>query len=272
MQVRVARGAPAAMGLNGGSDSRPIPRAACESSKPVKYAITTLYTGRSRKAVRFRYGLMVFDLLTVVYFILATPFPVSPAQSLLHMLLALIIALDLACRVLIAQDRVRYMLRIYVLADIVVLGALLLNPITAVNLAFLRILRGLRLGHSEYLLADLRRDWRFFREHEDALGAALNLVVFVFVTAAGVFTFFVGLQGGVPGYIDAIYFTVTTFTTTGYGDITPTTVTGKLVSVGIMIIGVSLFLNLARVIFLPSKVHHVCGGCGLSRHEPDAVH
>lgn len=236
------------------------------------HIISQLYTGQDRAAVRFRYGLMTFDLLTVLYFIVATPFPVSPPQQLLHLVLAVVIGLDLGCRILIAPNRLGYMLRIYVLADMVVLTALLLNPITAINLAFLRILRGLRLGHSDYLLADLRRDWRFFREHEDAIAAVLNLVVFVFVTAAGVFTFFVGLQAGVPGYIDAIYFTVTTFTTTGYGDITPTTTGGKLASVAIMIIGVSLFLNLARMIFLPSKVHHPCTTCGLSRHEPDAVH
>ncbi len=234
--------------------------------------VNALYTGQNRAAVRFRYAMLAFDLATVVYFILATPLPVTPWQSVLHIFLALVILCDLLARFMIAPNRGRYLMRIYVLGDIAVLASLVLNPFVAIDLAFLRILRGLRLGHSDYLLNDLRRDWRFFREHEDALVASLNLIVFVFVTSAGVYTFFGAENRGVHGYIDALYFTVTTLTTTGYGDITPTTPTGKLISVLIMIVGVSLFLNLARAIFLPAKVTYDCPSCGLNRHDPDAVH
>lgn len=231
-----------------------------------------LYTGQSPLAVRFRYAMMAFDLITVLYFIIATPFPVADWQKLFHLFLSAIIFADLVARLWIAPNKLHYLFRVYVLADIAVLVSLLLNPFVATNLAFLRILRGLRLGHSEYLLVDLRRDWRFFREHEDALVATSNLIVFVFVTSAAVFTFFPGVEAGVSGYVNAIYFTVTTLTTTGYGDITPTTMGGKVISVAIMIVGVSLFLNLARAIFLPAKVTHDCRSCGLIRHDPDAVH
>ena len=74
------------------------------------------------------------------------------------------------------------------------------------------------------------------------------------------------------GYIDALYFTVATLTTTGFGDITMETTGGKLLSVVIMVVGVSLFLQLLRAIFQPSKVKYTCPECGLNRHEPDAVH
>ncbi|WP_425091877.1 potassium channel family protein [Tropicimonas sp. S265A] len=242
------------------------------TSPSLKSRIDRLYTGRHATAVRFRYALLVFDLVTVAYFIATTPYATSPTHHAVHFGLAVVIFLDLAARFWIEPSRLHYLTRIYVLADIVVLASLVLSPFVAVNLAFLRILRGLRLGHSKYLLRDLRRDWRLFREHEDAMVACLNLIVFVFVTAAGVFTFFVGVGAGMSGYLDAIYFTVTTLTTTGYGDITPSTWQGKLVSIGIMIVGVSLFLNLARAIFTPGKVHHPCRGCGLTRHEPDAIH
>ena len=43
-------------------------------------------------------------------------------------------------------------------------------------------------------------------------------------------------------------------------------------TVVIMIFGVTLFLNLARVLFNPSKVRFNCPACGLSRHDRDAVH
>ncbi len=48
--------------------------------------------------------------------------------------------------------------------------------------------------------------------------------------------------------------------------------TGRLLSVTIMICGVTLFLRLAQALFRPSKVTFECPTCALSRHEPDAVH
>ena len=74
-------------------------------------------------------------------------------------------------------------------------------------------------------------------------------------------------QAGIVGYIDALYFTVATLTTTGFGDITMRTPGGKLLSVG-----VALFVQLARAIFQPPKIKYKCPECGLNRHEPDAIH
>jgi voltage-gated potassium channel len=102
--------------------------------------------------------------------------------------------------------------------------------------------------------------------------ALINLFVFVFFTASFVFAVFAHETAGVAGYIDALYFTVSTLTTTGYGDITPTTASGKLFSVVIMVVGVSLFVQLVRAIFQPAKVEQECERCGLLRHDPDAVH
>ena len=108
---------------------------------------------------------------------------------------------------------------------------------------------------------------------EDAIVAVLNLLIFVFVTTCAIYLYFAEQnRSGVESFIDSLYFTVTTLTTTGYGDITPTDIPGKLTSVAIMVIGVSLFLRLAATVFTPSKVHHKCDHCGLTRHDPDAVH
>jgi voltage-gated potassium channel len=81
-----------------------------------------------------------------------------------------------------------------------------------------------------------------------------------------------GDEPGLETYLDALYFTVTTLTTTGFGDITMTTGAGRLLAVAIMVVGVGLFLSLARAIFMPAKVRHKCPECGLMKHDPDAIH
>lgn len=238
----------------------------------LKSRVEALYTGRTPVSRRLRYALILFDLATVAYFIVTTPFPETPAIHLVNMALAAMIGVDFVFRLWIAPSKWTHLGRIYVIADLLVLISLVINPFTNLDLTFLRILRGLRLGHSEYLLQDLRRDFRFFREHEDALAAALNLMIFVFFTTSAVFVLFVEPARGMAGYVDALYYTVTTLTTTGYGDLTPQTPAAKLGAVVIMVIGVSLFLRLASVIFTPNKVHFRCDTCGLTRHDPDAVH
>ena len=47
---------------------------------------------------------------------------------------------------------------------------------------------------------------------------------------------------------------------------------GRLITVAIMIFGVTLLLNLARVLFNPTKVRFSCPDCGLQGHDRDAVH
>ena len=77
---------------------------------------------------------------------------------------------------------------------------------------------------------------------------------------------------GITGYIDALYFTVTSLTTTGYGDIILPGVWGRLLSIAVMLGGVSLFIRLIQSLVRPHKAFHPCPVCGLQRHDPDAVH
>ena len=145
-------------------------------------------------------------------------------------------------------------------------------PITGEGAGFLRILRTLRLLHSYQLLARLRADSPFFRRHEEVIVAVVNLSVFIFVMTAVVYETQHRTNQHIGNYADALYFTVTALTTTGFGDITLPGTTGRLISVLIMIFGVTLFLRLAQVLFRPNKVRFSCPTCGLQRHEPDAVH
>lgn len=238
----------------------------------LKRGIRSLYTGHNQRARRFRYTLIAFDALTIAYFILTAPFSPTPITMAVDLALGMLIMMDLVARLWIAEDRRRELTRIHTIADLIVVGSLLLTPILAESLGFLRVLRGLRLVRSYHLLRDLRRESLFFRQHEDAILAAVNLFVFIFVTTSLVFVLAFDERVGFAGYIDALYFTVATLTTTGFGDIVMTSPGGKLLAVFIMIVGVALFFNLARAIFQPSKVRHSCTECGLSRHDPDAVH
>lgn len=235
-------------------------------------SVRLLYNGRSRRAAVFRYSLVVFDVGTILFFLLTVAAEQQRVLTGVNLVIGAVILLDFCARLWIAENRMRMLLRIYSIADLVVIASLILAPLLSENLAVLRVLRGLRLIHSYHLLHDLRRDLKFFRVYEDAVFAAVNLFVFVFVVTSIVYVLRFQEEASVANYVDALYFTVATLTTTGFGDITLKTTGGKILSVFIMIFGVALFLRLARAIFQPPKVRYECSECGLSRHDPDAVH
>ncbi len=238
----------------------------------MKERLSTLYTGRGRKAVRFRYTLIALDVATIVFFILTAPLTKSTPLIIAEIFVGLVILTDLTIRLWIAEDRTRVLRQVYTLADIVVIASLVLAPVLDQNLAFLKVLRALRLIHSYHVLRDLRRHAAVFRHHEETILASVNLFVFIFVSTAVMFVLHFKDQPYGEGFVDALYFTVATLTTTGFGDITMTTTSGKLLAVFMMVMGVALFFRLARALFLPTKVHYTCRGCGLDRHDPDAVH
>lgn len=230
-----------------------------------------LYYGEAADACRFRYGVLAFDIATIAFVIGTSFLERSTLVGVLDVLIGLVLAGEFTARVASSRKPWREALRPVSLADIVAIASFL-APLAGEGFGFLRVLRTLRLMHSYRMLGMLRRDFAFFRRHEEAFLAALHLCVFIFVMTALVYETQHPHNPHIAHYADALYFTVTALTTTGFGDITLPGTTGRLISVVIMIAGVTLFLRLAQALFRPSKVRFTCPSCGLQRHDPDAIH
>ncbi|WP_417671616.1 potassium channel family protein [Roseibium sp.] len=230
-----------------------------------------LYFGHSTSARTWRYGILLFDIITIAYFIVSSMLDPGRIHHEVDYMIALVLSLDYLARLLASARPGRHAIEFTSLADIVVI-ATLVAPAFFENLAFLRVIRMLRLLRSYHLLKELREASNWFRRNEEIIQSAVNLVVFIFVVTALVYVVEDDRNPAINNYLDALYFTVTTLTTTGYGDITMTDSAGRLMTVAIMIFGVALFLRLVQTIFRPAKVHLPCPDCGLSRHDPDAVH
>lgn len=219
--------------------------------------------------MRFQWAFAVVDLVIIGFFILSPVLQEWGGFLWFDYAVALLLAADLTARAVAAISLRKWLRKPSVWVDFIVLVTLL-APLWVANLGFLRILRLWTLSKKEVFWRSLRR--RGYQEWEDVGRAAVNLITCLFVITGFVYTAFARPGSGMEGWIDALYFTVATVTTTGFGDITLPGTAGKLTSIVTMIVGISLFVRLAQALFRPYKVTFRCPKCALMRHEPDAVH
>jgi voltage-gated potassium channel len=248
---------------NGASGARP--------RHPLVQRLCHLYEDETPDAHRFRYALLLFDAGTLLFIIVSSFLPRRPELEWLDVVFGLVILADFSARLLISRHRLRDLLHPATLADAVAIVSFV-APLVGEGAGFLRVLRTLRLLHTYQLLTRLRADSPLFRRHEELAISLVHLVVFLFVMTGIVYETQHWSNPQIRNYVDALYFTVTALTTTGFGDITLPGSTGRLISVVIMIFGVTFFLRLVRAFLQPHKVRFQCPTCGLQRHDEDAVH
>ena len=237
----------------------------------IRARLRALYHGHSPAAVRFRLAVIAIDFAIIAFFIAA---PLMRDQGwayyALDGLIALLLTVDLVARALAQRDIRVWLRRPLVWVDIFILLTLLL-PTIFYNFGFLRVLRLWTLLNSDFFWRTVGRRFDDTRV-EDIVKSGSALLAFIFVVTGFVYASYMGRHEGIHGYIDALYFTIGTMTTTGYGDITLPGTTGKLISIVVMLLGVSLFIRLIQSLVRPHKVFFPCPVCGLQRHDPDAVH
>ena len=228
-----------------------------------------LYEGASPRAHTFRDVLFIFDITAILYVIVSSFLPANDVTEWVNRVFGVLVLADLIARIAISARPARELIRPLTIAEIVA-AISFLWPVGGGT--FLRALRTLRLLRTYAFLQRLRGASSWFRRNEDAVVAGTNLFVFIFVMTGVVYDTQHWSNPHIANYADALYFTVTTLTTTGFGDITLPGTFGRMVSVFIMICGVTLFLRLAQVLFRPNRVRFECPSCGLMRHDHDAVH
>lgn len=234
----------------------------------LRATLRRLYHGQSKAALSFQLAITVIDILTIAFFLVSLVARDWPAYLWLDYLVAAILAADIAARALASTDIPRWLRQVPVLVDIFVLITLLF-PQTFFNLGFLRILRMWTISRSGTVWRPLER--RGYGQWRQLVQAVMNLVTFLLMAAGFIYVFFFRGSPGVTGYVDALYVTVATVTTTGFGDIVLPGIGGKLTAIVTMIVGITLFVRLGQEIFRPNKVYFPCPECALQRHDIDAV-
>lgn len=232
-----------------------------------------LFYGHRQVAVAFQAGLLIVDILAIAYFVATTFVDTAPWMRTVDLVLGILLALEFLGRMLAHRHPMAYLDNGAAMLDLAVIASLFISALGE-NFGFLRILRTVRLLRSYNVLGQLKTRFPVVRRNEEVILASLNLAIFVFMISALVYVTQREINPKIEDFLDALYFTVSALSTTGFGDITLVgSTSGELLSIVMMFVGITLFFRLAQAVFSPGgKVRHPCPQCGLQRHELDAVH
>jgi voltage-gated potassium channel len=211
---------------------------------------TTPGLARWRRATDLPLLVLAIGSLPLLLLEIAEDLTVSDRRFLdiVNIVVFVAFAVDYVVELRLAGDRRLYVRREWTSLLIVIAQAIALLP----ALAGAGVLRALRVGRVWRSVAVLARliaiggaaraeGTTILRRH--AAGFALGTAGLVWLSSAVAFTLVedVGNDGRLQSFFDALWWSSTTITTVGYGDVFPITTAGRLVGVATMVVGISTF-------------------------------
>ncbi|MBD2167216.1 ion transporter [Calothrix membranacea FACHB-236] len=186
----------------------------------------------------------------------------------------IIFAVEYAIRLWSAENKVKYFFSLYSIIDLIAILPFFLG---AVDLSFIRLLRWFRILRLIRFI-----DKRFFFgsvSTEDGVIFArilFTLFAIIFVYSGLIYQVEHPVNPqGFATFLDALYFSIVTMTTVGFGDVTPASELGRWLTVLMILTGIALIPwqvgdLIKRLVKTANQIEANCSGCGLAYHDADA--
>ncbi|MDY7004744.1 MAG: ion transporter [Cyanobacteriota bacterium] len=227
------------------------------------------------KAINF---ILLFLILFSSAIFVAETYPISEnifiKLELIDNVILVCFAVEYLLRFWCADEKIKFVFSFFSIIDL--LAILPVFP-GVLELSFIRLIRWFRILR---LIRFIKFKIYIFRiSTED--GVILVRILFTLFTILFIFS---GLIYQVEHrvnpesfktFVDAVYFSVVTMTTVGFGDVTPVSENGRLLTVLMILTGISLIPSqlgdlIKQFLKTAKKREKVCSGCGFSTHDIDA--
>jgi len=185
-----------------------------------------------------------------------------------------IFTLEYALRLWSAERPLRFIFGLYGLIDLVailpfILGFANIRPLPLIR--WLRILRLARFFEQTFWFNRLNGYKRLILAR-----IIFTLSSIIFIYSGAIYQAEHGANSQDFGtFLDAVYFSVVTMTTVGFGDITPVSEAGRGLTIAMILTGIALIPTqvgnfIQQFTKVQASAQISCDRCGLQRHEEDA--
>ncbi|MGH1393843.1 MAG: ion transporter [Trichormus sp.] len=186
----------------------------------------------------------------------------------------ILFAIEYALRLWSAENKINYIFSFYGIVDLM---AILPFFIGLVDISFIRLLRWFRILR---LIRFIDQKFLFGTiSTEDGIifmRILFTLFAIIFVYSGLIYQVEHPVNAKVyTTFLDAFYFSVVTMTTVGFGDVTPISEVGRLLTVLMILTGVTLIPwqvgdLIKGLVKNANQVEIICVDCGLAFHDQDA--
>ncbi|NEP13482.1 MAG: ion transporter [Symploca sp. SIO2C1] len=221
--------------------------------------------------------IMGLILLSSVIFVADTyPIPTSLRIILdrIDYCILIIFVVEYLIRFWCAETKISFLFHPLSIIDLV---AIIPFFIWSTNIRFIRILRWFRILRLIRFI-NLKIYFLHITTEDGVIFARILFTLFtiVFIFSGLIYQVEHGVNSGrFRTFLDAVYFSIVTMTTVGFGDVTPISEAGRLLTLlmimtGIVLIPWQLGDLIKQLLKTANKVDIPCGNCGCSSHDADA--
>ncbi|NEQ95953.1 MAG: ion transporter [Cyanothece sp. SIO2G6] len=221
-------------------------------------------------------AIALLTTLSATIFITET-YPISDLVfhnlTLINNTILCLFAIEYGVRLWCAENKWRYSTSFYAIID---LAAILPSFLGLFNLSYLLILRWFRILKLIRFISNEAASGYFSSEDTVILTRIIfTLFAIVFIYSGMIYQAEHMVNPNLHTFLDASYFAIATMTTVGFGDITPVSEGGRLLTIlmiwsGIALIPWQIGDLVKRLVKSATKVETLCQGCGTSFHDEDA--
>ena len=173
-----------------------------------------------------------------------------------------------------AENKLKYFFSLYPLIDLVAILPFFLG---AIDISFIRIFRWFRILRLIRFIEGKTLFGRISSEDSAIFTRILfTLFAIIFVYSGLIYQVEHPVNSkSFKTFLDAVYFSVVTMTTVGFGDVTPISEAGRLLTVLMILTGIALIPwqlgdLIKRLVKTANQVETLCPDCGLTFHDADA--
>jgi voltage-gated potassium channel len=186
----------------------------------------------------------------------------------------IIFAVEYLLRFWCAEHKSKYVFSFYSVIDLM---AILPVFIGAIDISFIRLLRWFRILKLIRFIQGRTLFGRISTEDSVIFARILfTLFAIIFVYSGLIYQVEHPVNPKVfSTFLDAVYFSVVTMTTVGFGDVTPISKVGRLLTVLMILSGIALIPwqlgdLIKQLVKTANQVETICPTCGLVFHDADA--